>query len=97
MSRTLKALLVAAGLVLVAAVFGTKIYLELKRGEQVFWLAELWPPAAVLSIGLVTCIEFLLPPKAPAVALTAPVAPISRRRGRPKGGPARPAKRRSKA
>ena len=61
MSRNLKALWVGLGLVVVAAVFGFKIHAELVRGEQIVWLAVLWPPAAVLSIGLVTCLEFLVP------------------------------------
>jgi hypothetical protein len=61
MSRRTKGLLALLGLAATAAAFGYHIQGQLARGEHIFWLAELWPPAAVLSIGLVTCLEFLVP------------------------------------
>jgi len=61
MSRAAKGGLVALALALVAALTAWKIHGMLQRGENVFWLAELWAPAAFISIGLVTCIEFFLP------------------------------------
>jgi hypothetical protein len=71
MSRQRKALAVAVVLGLVGVLFGLRIQGLLQRGEDVFWLAELWAPAAFLSIGLVTGLEILLakdaqpgPPKA---------------------------------
>jgi hypothetical protein len=80
MDRKTKALLVAACLAVVAALFAYKFQAELARGEHIFWLAELWPPAAVLSIGLVTCLEFLVAP-----ASGAPAPKSARRRSRPRG------------
>jgi hypothetical protein len=72
LSRPKKAALVGLGVLLVTAISGFKIKGMLDRGEPVFWLAELWVPAAFLSIGLVTCVEFLLPASAPAAASKAP-------------------------
>ncbi|HTB21886.1 MAG TPA: hypothetical protein VK914_04175 [bacterium] len=51
--------------------FGIRIYVELTSGQQVFWLAELWPPAAVTTIIVVVGIDLLVsgvPPAAPAKA-----------------------------
>jgi len=44
---------------LIALFFGLRIQAELAAGRQVFWLAELWPPAAVTTIVLVVCIDLL--------------------------------------
>jgi hypothetical protein len=46
-------------LALIALFFGLRIQAELAAGQQVFWLAELWPPAAVTTIVLVVCIDLL--------------------------------------
>lgn len=69
MTRKQKAAATAAALLLVAVVTAVKIRGSLLRGEPIFWLEALWAPAAFLSIGLVTCLEFLLadaPPAKPA-------------------------------
>ena len=50
-----------------ALFFGVRIYMEISGGQQVFWLAELWPPAAVATIIVVVSIDLLVsgsPPKA---------------------------------
>ncbi len=60
MSRRRKALYLFLGLGVVMALWAAKMIAEVRRGEEIFWLAELWAPAAVLSIGMVTGIEFLL-------------------------------------
>jgi hypothetical protein len=44
---------------LIALFFGLKIQAELASGQAVFWLAELWPPAAVMTIVVVVCIDLL--------------------------------------
>jgi hypothetical protein len=62
MSRRRKAIYLFLGLALVLALLAAKMIAQVRRGEDLFWLAELWAPAAVLSIGLVTGIEFLMPP-----------------------------------
>jgi hypothetical protein len=54
------------GLAAVGAFFGFRIHAELARGQQVFWLAELWPPAAVFSVMVVVCIDLLVPASPPA-------------------------------
>jgi len=46
-------------LALIALFFGLRIQAELAAGRPVFWLAELWPPAAVTTIVLVVCIDLL--------------------------------------
>lgn len=66
MSRRMRGLLVGLVLLVVVALTAFKIQGMLRRGEPVFWLAELWAPAAFLSIGVVTCIEYFLPPSRPA-------------------------------
>lgn len=63
MSRKQKALLLGLALLVVAGITARRLGGMLERGEPVFWLAELWAPTAFLSLGLVTCLEFLLPPK----------------------------------
>jgi hypothetical protein len=65
MSRRRKALYLFLGLAVVLALLGAKMIAQVRRGEELFWLAELWAPAACLSIGLVTGIEFLMPPANP--------------------------------
>jgi hypothetical protein len=66
LSRPKKALIVALALLAIVVISALKIKGMLDRGEPVFWLAELWAPTAFVSIGLVTCIEFLMPSAAPA-------------------------------
>jgi len=78
MSRRRKALYLFLGLGLVLVLLALKMAAQVRRGEELFWLAELWAPAAVLSIGLVTGIEFLIPPK------EASVTPVSAPRKSPK-------------
>jgi hypothetical protein len=60
-----------------ALFFGIRIYVELSGGQQVFWLAELWPPAAVTTIIVVVCIDLLVPGAPPAAV---PVQAKVRRR-----------------
>ena len=62
MSRQRKALYLFLGLAVVVGLLAAKMVAQVHRGEELFWLAELWAPAAALSIGLVTGIEFLMPP-----------------------------------
>lgn len=80
LSRPRKAALIAVAMLLVVGISGFKIKGLLDRGEPVFWLAELWVPAAFLSIGLVTCVEFLLPQDGPAQG--AKPAPKKRKKAR---------------
>ena len=63
MSRRRKALFLFLGLGLVLGLMAANLIAEARRGEDIFWLAELFVPAAVLSIGLVTGLEFLMPVK----------------------------------
>jgi hypothetical protein len=78
MTRKQKALLTAVALVGITVISALKIKGMLDRGEPVFWLSELWAPAAFLSIGLVTCLEFLVGPE------NAPAKAKSRRSGKRK-------------
>jgi hypothetical protein len=77
MTRRRKALTLFLGLAALLLLFAVKMVVEVRRGEDIFWLAELWAPAAVLSIGLVTGIEFLMVPShqaaSPAQAQPKPV------------------------
>ena len=82
MNRRMRGVLVALALLVVAAVTALKIQGMLQRGEPVFWLAELWAPAAVLSIGLVTCIEFLMPPAHAVSAAPGLLKPPKRKKAR---------------
>jgi hypothetical protein len=77
MSRRTRGIGVAVILVVIAFFTYLRIHGMLQRGEPVVWLAELWAPAAVLSIGLVSCLEFLLPQAPAAVA-----APPKRKKAR---------------
>lgn len=63
MSRKSRAFLILLALLAVAGAFGWRIAHLLRGGQPVFWLAELWTPCAVLSIGLVSFLEYLLPPR----------------------------------
>jgi len=60
-----------------ALFFGIRIAVEMSGGQQIFWLAELWPPAAVATIIIVVCIDLLVsgPP-----SKAAPVRAKARRR-----------------
>jgi hypothetical protein len=80
LSRPKKAGLLALGLVAIVVISAFKIKGMLERGEPVFWLAELWAPTAFVSIGLVMCIEFLMPHEAPAKAGKS--APKARKKAR---------------
>lgn len=67
MKRTTLILFAAPlGMAAVGAFFGFRIHAELARGQQIFWLAELWPPAAVFSVMVVVCIDLLVPAAHPA-------------------------------
>jgi hypothetical protein len=81
MSRRRKALYLFLGLSLVLGLLAAHMVAEVRRGEEIFWLAELWLPAAILSVGLVTGIEFLMPPThrealAPHPAPSLPTPPV---------------------
>jgi hypothetical protein len=65
MTRRRKAVTLFLGLAALLLLFAVKMVVEVRRGEDIFWLAELWAPAAALSIGLVTGIEFLMVPNQP--------------------------------
>jgi preprotein translocase subunit SecD len=56
MSPRKKALILAIALAVDAAVFTFKIHSELAQGQNVLWVAELWPPAAVATICLVALV-----------------------------------------
>jgi len=64
MTRPRKALYLFLGLAVVLALLAAKMIMQVRRGEELFWVAELWAPAAVLSIGVVTGLEFLMTPPA---------------------------------
>jgi hypothetical protein len=78
MNRKQRGLLFVLGLLAIAAIFAWHIHGLLQSGQPVFWLAELWAPVGVLSIGVVSCLEYLLP---------GPGAPNA---GPKKAGPKRP-------
>jgi len=62
MTRKQRGWLLALGLLAVAAIFSWRLVVLARSGQPVFWLAELWAPVGVLSIGLVSCLEYLMPP-----------------------------------
>jgi hypothetical protein len=67
MTRKQRGLLLVLGLLAVAAISAWHIQSLMQSGQPVFWLAELWAPVGVLSIGVVSCLEYLLPgPGGPA-------------------------------
>ncbi|HXC64101.1 MAG TPA: hypothetical protein VNZ67_07065 [bacterium] len=55
-------MLLVLGLLAVASISVWHLLALQRSGQPVFWLAELWAPVGVLSIGLVSCLEYLLPP-----------------------------------
>jgi hypothetical protein len=61
MTRKQRGLLLVLGLLAVAAISVWHIQSLMQSGQPVFWLAELWAPVGVLSIGVVSCLEYLLP------------------------------------
>ncbi len=73
MSRRRKALYLFLGLAVILGLLAAKMIVQVRRGEDIFWLGELWAPAAVLSIGVVTGIEFLMAPARPSHAPAEPV------------------------
>jgi hypothetical protein len=77
MTRKRRGLLLVLGLLAVAAISAWHIQSLLQSGQPVFWLAELWAPVGVLSIGVVSCLEYLLP--GPAAAPKAQKKPAAKR------------------
>lgn len=72
LSRRKRSVLIGLGLLLLLLLTVLHIRAKMRRGEAIFWLAELWAPTAFFSAGLVTGIEYLMPaseaskrPKAP--------------------------------
>ena len=63
-------------MVIIVAAVTYRVFDLVNRGKEVNWLAELWAPFALLSIGLVSFTELLLQPAKPATA--ASQAPRSR-------------------
>ena len=81
MSRKQRGTLLVLGLLAVASISVWHLVALQRSGQPVFWLAELWAPVGVLSIGLVSCLEYLLPgPAAPAKPTKKPVSKRSRRK-----------------
>jgi hypothetical protein len=81
MSRKQRGMLLILGLLAVASISAWHLVALQRSGQPVFWLAELWAPVGVLSIGLVSCLEYLLPPRnTPSVAAKPRVARRSRRK-----------------
>lgn len=74
MSRRRKAVLLFLGLALFVGLTIASMVAKVRRGEDLLWISELWLPAAVLSIGVVTGIEFLMPP--PKTTVPTPAAPL---------------------
>lgn len=72
MSRRRKALYLFLGLAVVLGLLAASTIAKVRRGEDLLWIAELWAPAAVLSIGIVTGIEFLIGHPKPKVEAPAP-------------------------
>ena len=56
---------VPAVMVIIVAAVGYRVFDLANRGKEVNWLAELWAPFALLSIGLVSFTELLLQPARP--------------------------------
>ena len=85
MNRKQRGVLLVLGLLAVAAISAWHILSLLHSGQPVFWLAELWAPVGVLSIGVVSCLEYLMPPPAAphGRAPSAPPAPAKRRPAKP--------------
>ena len=77
MSRRRKALFFFLGLSLVLGLIAASIVAKVRRGEDLLWIAELWMPAAVLSIGVVVGIEYLIGPTKPAPVAPAASAPVT--------------------
>ncbi len=68
-------------LALIAAVWGVRIHAELASGHPVFWLADLWTPAAVFTVILVVCVDFVTA-RAPQAPESAPTRKARPRKGR---------------
>ena len=54
------------GVLAVAGISAWHLYQLHQSGQAVFWLAELWAPSAVLSIGLVSGLDYLMPAAPPS-------------------------------
>jgi hypothetical protein len=95
MTRNRKALYLFLGLAVVLALLAAKMVMQVRRGEELFWVAELWAPAAVLSIGVVTGLEFLMAPsRHPAPAAPTEAVPLKAvRRRKPAAKPVKKAKK----
>lgn len=75
MSRRRKALFFFFGLSLVLGLIAASIAAKVRRGEDLLWIAELWLPAAVFSIGMVVGVEYLIGPVKARETPAAPLAP----------------------
>jgi hypothetical protein len=81
MNRKQRGLLLVLGLLAVAAIFAWHLHGLLQSGQPVFWLAELWAPVGVLSIGVVSCLEYLIPAQ-PSPSAVPQKAPAKRTRAK---------------
>ena len=78
MKRRRLGILVLVGVLAMAGIVGWHIWTLLQSGQAVFWLQELWAPTGLLSIGLVSGLDFLMPPPPPPA-----LAPKPRRKAAP--------------
>jgi hypothetical protein len=62
MKRRQMGFLVLGGVLVMAGIVGWHIHGLLLSGQPVFWLQELWAPSGLLSVGLVSGLDFLMPP-----------------------------------
>jgi hypothetical protein len=74
MDRRRLGILMLVGVLAVAGIVAWHVRSLIQSGQPVFWLAELWAPTGLLSIGLVSGLDLLMPHAKPA-------APTRARRG----------------
>jgi hypothetical protein len=55
---------IAAAVLALAAFIGLRVHYLTSHGQEVFWLAELFPPVAVFSVLVVTFVDKLVAPRA---------------------------------
>jgi hypothetical protein len=56
---------IAAAVAALAAFIALRVHTLTSRGQEVFWLAELFPPVAVFSVLVVTFVDKLVAPPRP--------------------------------